>query len=273
MPFIYRRNTEKKVYTMMNKKTYLLIHVFLLPIVLFAQKKNNYEVIIPNVKLPQITVLIVNNIQYSELPGLFVEIVHNEPDDSVNQYEFGKTNLENFLNINCLTSEGIKSEFRYDELTYLSYNNNKRYIPVRSDTIQFEFSCILGSSIDRYQYYYELFLFINKKNSPCRKTVNLVADANWREVGIVHKEPFVPFDFMDQNPMYHLKKHYIDTETGKLYKGSKLLKRIKAKTLYQNSERFRSIDELMTYKSQDGKHSIRGKDLIKLKKIDWQISY
>ena len=218
--------------------------------------------------LPKLTLKITRLFQGENHGKIAIDFVHNAKDDSLNKKEFGRIDFYDYLDLVISNNNGLVYHLDRFELENILYQRQ----PLRfsADTIQLTFKHV-SSGLGYYEYYYEPIIFCSKKDVFFSNNFELKQDNNWREVGRVYKRPFVFEDYVDQDPLYHLNKYYLNSETGKIYKGSKLLRKFKAKTLFYDRRKFILISEKLTYTSKDGKQVMKGRDLIEFKKIDLKL--
>lgn len=235
--------------------------------------QNNYVYKVKQISnvLPKLTVKITRVFQGENHAKIAIDLVHNAKDDSLNKKEFGRIDFYDYLDLVISDNNGLVYHLNRFELENILYQ--RQPLPFSADTIQLTFKHV-SSGLGYYEYYYEPIIFCSKKGAFFSNNFELKQDNNWREVGRVYKKPFVFDDYVDQDPLYHLNKYYLNRETGKIYKGSKLLRKYKAKTLFQEQSKFILINEELIYRRKDGKQKMRGKNLIHLKKLDinlWEI--
>ncbi|MBL7911620.1 MAG: hypothetical protein JNJ41_11240 [Bacteroidia bacterium] len=221
--------------------------------------------------LPKLTLKITRVYQGENHGKIVIDFVHNAKDDSLNKKEFGRIDFYDYLDLVISNNNGLVYHLERFELENILYQRQ----PLRfsADTIQLTFKHV-SSGLGYCEYYYEPIIFCSKKDAFFSNNFQLKQDNNWREVGRVYKRPFVFEDYVDQDPLYHLNKYYLNSETGKIYKGSKLLRKYRAKTLFKEQSKFILINENLIYYSKDGKQKMKGKDLVQLKKLDinlWEI--
>lgn len=247
--------------------------IFLVLISLKGLAQNDYVYKVKQISnvLPKLTLKMTRIFQGENHGKIAIDFVHNAKDDSLNKKEFGRIDFYDYLDLVISDKNGLVYHLERFELENILYQRQ----PLRfcADTIQLTFKHV-SSGLGYYEYYYEPIIFCSNKDAFFSNNYELKQDNNWREVGRVYKKLFVFEDYVDQDPLYHLNKYYVNTETGKIYKGSKLLRKFKAKTLFQEQSKFVLINENLIYYSKDGKQKMKGKDLIQSKKVDinlWEI--
>ncbi len=232
-----------------------------------AQNDCVYKVKKINHVLPKLTLKITRVYQGESHGKIVIDFVHNAKDDSLNKKEFGRIDFYDYLDLVISNNNGLVYHLdRYELENILSRNQPLLF---SADTIQLTFKHV-SSGLGYYEYYYEPIIFYSKKDVFFSNNFELKQDNNWRLVDRDFTKPYVG-DYLDQGPLYNLNNYYLNTGNGKIYKGSKLLRKFKAKTLFYNRSKFILISEKLTYTSKDGKQSMKGRDLIQLKKVDLQL--
>lgn len=252
-------------------KNTLILLMILSGLLVQAQNSYVYKVKKINKVLPKLTLKITRVYQGEHHGKIAIDFVHNSKDDSLNKKEFGRIDFYDYLDLVLLDNNGLV--YNFDRLELEDILHQRQTLRFSSDTIHLTFKHV-SSGLGFYEYYYEPIIFYSKKDVFYSNSYELKQDNNWREVGRVYSKPFVFDDYVDQDPLYHLNKYYVNTETGKIYKGSKLFRKFKAKTLFQEQSKFILINENLIYYSKDGKQKMKGKDLIQSKKVDlnlWEI--
>ncbi|MBL7922303.1 MAG: hypothetical protein JNJ40_18455 [Bacteroidia bacterium] len=252
-------------------KNRVIIFLIIFSLKVLAQNSYVYKEKKIDHVLPKLTLKITRVYQGDNHGKITIDFVHNAKDDSLNKKKFGRIDFYDYLDLVISENNGLVYHLDRFELENVLYQRQ----PLRfsADTIQLTFKHV-SSGLGYYEYYYEPIIFCSRKDVFFLNNYELKQDNNWREVGRVYKKPFVFEDYVDQAPLYHLNKYYVNTETGKIYKGSKLLRKFKAKTLFQEQSKFILINENLIYYSKDGKQKMKGKDLIQSKKVDinlWEI--
>lgn len=244
----------------MIKKT-LIIIFYLFTINKFFAQNRYIERYVDELNIAPIIELNLQISNYNENKNQYKLIIKkntSDKSDSIN-----KKNSINVINLDQLNIKlySTNGNLIYEKKLFDSYVSHEGIVfTCHSDSVYFD--CTYGRPYEEMDYYKRIYLNLNTLMS---KDITLEQDNDYR---IIRGGSWmVPVDFQDPDPVYHLKKYYLDWDKGKIMTGKKLLNKYSLDTLDNKSYRFLIVEKEKKYYNNVQKKYISGKELIESKKI------
>lgn len=252
-------------------KSYIVFTLLLsVPFVNYSQYKETYTLTKPN-KAPEIklNIFIKKDPGVDEYYKLIIKKIKDAYIDSVN-----KANGNNDIDLDLSMGLYIAADdldytyynsFHSSSYNYWLYSDNGISLPLPVRKLNFNFY-IKKSHLGYEKYYLPIQIDISSIHYEYSQTFQLKHSTTWR---IVSKS-WVPGlnDWQDLDRAYNLQAYYLNTKTGKIIKGSKLLRRCRLKTLFEQANSFVVIYNSKLYYNTLLKKQLTGMDLVKMQKIN-----